>query len=356
MASQFDLEGSPQKVLIIQLRQLGDILLTTPCISMAKSIWPSAQIDFLCHRMGKLILAGHPDLSNLMTFDEKNSLQDQVKLLAQLRREGYDLVLDFMNNPRSAIAAFASGAPQRWGFESARRLFYTRTIPRGSTNEYIVDSKLKLFGSAAMNRPRPPLVLPWFSSDLPHWQGIAQVIPSWNAPAPRVILSPTHRREKRRWGFDRFAALADHLVRTRGCTVVWIWGPGEESIARHCAGLAKERTFVAPPTTFRQMAALIAHAEYFVSPSNGPSHVAVAVATPSYQLHGHTVLRAWCPMNQWHAGLDAPNRDLSQLSVEAVIAGIEAHWRQFPLPPRGQFEDWSEAVNARYLARASSAE
>ena len=86
-----------------------------------------------------------------------------------------------------------------------------------------------------------------------------------------------------------------------------MWGPGEEELIDKVMGLCKSLTFKAPPTSFREAAAIIANMDLFVGNSNGPSHVAVAVDVCSFQLHGHTDVTSWCPMSEKHRGIQAPD-------------------------------------------------
>src|SRR5690606_12975626 len=89
------------KILVIQLRQLGDILLTTPCLRALKQEFPKARITFLSHAMGRLILDDCPSLDEHFFYDDTWSKMRELRLARTLRARGFDLVFDFMNNPRS---------------------------------------------------------------------------------------------------------------------------------------------------------------------------------------------------------------------------------------------------------------
>src|SRR5689334_4672337 len=110
------------KYLIIQLRQLGDILLTTPIPKAIKSHAPQAHVTFLAHSMGNLILKDNPYIDEIVTYNESESVAEQIKKLLHLQKQKYHIVFDFMNNPRSAVMSVASGAKKRYGFSSIRSL------------------------------------------------------------------------------------------------------------------------------------------------------------------------------------------------------------------------------------------
>ena len=60
--------SSYKNILIVQLRQLGDILLTTPVVDALKEQYPEAKISFLSHPMGKLVLNGNPNIDELLFY------------------------------------------------------------------------------------------------------------------------------------------------------------------------------------------------------------------------------------------------------------------------------------------------
>lgn len=306
-----------KNILLIQLRQLGDILLTTPCIREIKREMPNAKITFLSHSMGKLILEGNPYVDEYFCYDNKTSFLEELKIMRTLRARNFDLVIDFMNNPRSALYTRFTGCLERVAFQSRRRMAYTATVPRAKESDYIVREKFKLLREAGFSPLSENLTLPWVEKHTAPFMNLLGHAPEFRDAPLRVVLSPTHRREHRQWPKAAYAELADRLVREWKAAVIWIWGPGEESFIDATMALCQEKTIKAPPTSFREMAALIANCDLMVANSNGPSHVAVATEICSLQLHGHTMASAWCPLNDRHRAIQT-GADMSQLSVATV--------------------------------------
>lgn len=318
-----------RRILLIQLRQLGDILLTTPCTQVIRHHEPDALISFLSHKMGRMVLEQNPYLDEIFYYDEKSGLRDSFNLIRQLRARHFDVVFDFMNNPRSALLSLASGSGQRIGFKSARQICYNMTVPKGNSADYLVREKFRLLAAAGIVADDERLILPWGEGELGPLRSLLVENPAFREASIRVILSPTHRRANRKWPAQRYVALADHLSVAWGATVLWIWGPGGEraevdALRQQC----QQQTYLAPATTFREMAALIANSDLFVGNSNGPSHVAVAADTCSLQLHGHTDARTWCPMNQKHRAVQSSefgrvDATLNAISLEDVVGRLE---------------------------------
>lgn len=308
-----------KKILLIQLRQLGDILLTTPCIREIKINDPDAHITFLSHPMGKHILNDNPYLDQLLLYNDKDPWYKELSFVKSLRKEKFDVVFDFMNNPRSAIYSLFSGSDTRVSFVSKRKFAYNKLVDREKVGDYLVREKFKLLREMGYEPKSERPILPWFEKDTTPLLDMVKENDSFAKAPIRVVLSPTHRRVMRRWPVENYAKLADFLVSKWGAEVVWIWGPSEKEFVSEVQSLCKEKTFMAPNTTFRELAAFIANCDLFVGNSNGPSHVAVAADTCSFQIHGPTQARSWCPSNEKHRAIQSKEIGFGQYeSLEKV--------------------------------------
>src|SRR5262249_38420303 len=104
--------ANPRKILIIQLKRAGDVLLTTPIAPLLKQHWPGAQIDFLVDRAFAPLLEHNPAIHTVQIYDKRHIL----KTWQRLREANYDLVFDFQSSPRSVMVIKASRAPEAAGY------------------------------------------------------------------------------------------------------------------------------------------------------------------------------------------------------------------------------------------------
>ena len=310
------------RILIIQLRQLGDILLTTPVVAAIKSAMPQAVVDFMTYPMGRLIVPGNPGVARHIVAPQTGAVET-LRFIRDLRKTKYDVVLDFMGTPRSAMIARLARAKRRIGFSTGRGGLYTDVVSRDGQPDYIVREKFRLLDPLGIKASDVRLCLPWFEGD----SGVARMFfhehPELAASRRRVMLSPTHRRAERKWPAEHWAHLARWLQHEQGASVLWAWGPGEsdeiDKLMRAAGGAGTK----IPQTSFKELAALIASCDLFIANSNGPSHIAVAVNTPSIQLHGPTSAVSWCPMTQHHRAIQKPRMDeISTGEVEDMIGSL----------------------------------
>jgi ADP-heptose:LPS heptosyltransferase len=309
------------KILIIQLRQLGDILLTTPVVRAIKDQMPEADVDFMTYPMGKLIIPGNPLVRNHIIAPQAGVMA-AMTFARKLRQEHYDVVFDFMATPRSAVMARLVPAYERIAFQTSRAPLFTQTIPRGRSEQYIVREKFQLLKPIGIASEDVRMTLPVDDRDFDVPRKFINSVPELSESKMRVILSPTHRRDERKWPLERWAQLAIWLERSRNAKVIWIWGPGEEEEIDSVIRLSQGVGVKSPKTTFRELAALIKESHLFIGNSNGPSHVAVAMDTPSIQLHGPTSAVSWCPMTERHRALQrSVMTDISVSDVQQIFAG-----------------------------------
>src|SRR5271156_4844157 len=151
-----------QRFLLVRLGSLGDVIHALPAASALRDAFPGARIEWLIEPQWRRLLEGNPDLTEIISL-EKKSAGGLIKTVHKLRAAHYTCAIDFQGLYKSALPAFASGAPRRIGFPStyAREgfasLFYTdRVIPRGA---HKVDHNLTLAAAAGArtSTPRFPL-------------------------------------------------------------------------------------------------------------------------------------------------------------------------------------------------------
>ena len=122
------------RVLLIRLRLIGDVVLSTPVIRALRRTYPDATLTYLVERDAAAVVAGNRDLNRLIVVERTRGARrvlDDVKLAWQLRRDRYDVVIDLHGGPRSSWLTLATGAPQRIGYDMpGRQWMYTRTVPR----------------------------------------------------------------------------------------------------------------------------------------------------------------------------------------------------------------------------------
>lgn len=277
------------KILIIQLRRIGDVLLTTPVIRALREKFPRARIDFLVEKPGAEILQGNPYLNNILVYNKK----EQVNWLRRVRGEHYDVILDFLRNPRTGWLTLLSGARYRIAFRNRwRDFFYNVRVKPDPVPKYVPAFKLDMLKSFGIENNNVVLDLAVSEKD---GARVRQWLSQEGIHDSDLLLgiSPTSRRQARRWRKTGFAEVADYLIQKHKAKVVFLYGPGEEGYVDDILQMCKETALKHPSLTVGELTALIKQLKLFVGNDNGPMHIAQAFAIPTVVIFGPTQSVNW---------------------------------------------------------------
>lgn len=297
-----------KKILVIQLRQIGDVLLTTPAVRALREQYPDSTIWYLTETGPSKILQGNPHIDRIVTRQRKASLADDLKLLWTLRQERFDLLIDFFSNGRSAWMSFVTGARHRVAVRHAGRAFWYTFTPNIQTGRgYAPEDKLALLRAIGIQGELTPPVLTIPDAAKNYIDAFFKArgldTPPAAAQSPIVTIDPTSRRQARRWLPERYAQLADELLERYQARCIFLWGPGEQEMIESLVKQAKRPHILACQTDLMQAAALIARSDLHIGNCSAPRHIAVAVGTPSLIVMGPTSAANWTYPSPQHKAM-----------------------------------------------------
>jgi len=229
---------------------------------------------------------------------DKGSLAAQSRLIAGLRRQRFDTVIDLTDGDRSAFLSWISGAPVRIGFNDEERWrghYYTQVVQSVSGVRHRIDrdlEALKPLGIQAVSKD-PQL---WLTPE--EENSADQLLDQLGVQRSQstVILQPGARYWFKAWPPERFAELADRLTSQYGCQVLIGGSDQDDDLAQQIRQMAKSRSIImAGRPTIKQFAAIAKKSALFVGSDSGAMHVATAVGTPVVALFGPSNPAEWGP-------------------------------------------------------------
>ncbi len=295
-ATALDL-GGVRRVLVIRRRALGDALVTLPAVLALRDALPAAGLDLVVDRSLAPLFTGIHGV-DLLPWDGATATWSWLRTL---RRRRYDLVVDYLSTPRTAVWTAFSGARLRVGYDLRWRSWaYNVRVPRRTGR-----GPLRQFAGESFADPLRALGLsptPWrarlpfaFADD-----DLAADYRTWRdatlaGDGPRVGLVLSATWPAKAWPLARAAELARSLHDT-GTSTLLLPGPGEETILAPLRETAPTLRW-APPTGLPELADLIGRLDAVVSTDSGPRHLAAAAGVPTVTLYGPTDPAGW---NQEH--------------------------------------------------------
>jgi|SRR5579884_1927197 len=297
-----------RKILVIKLRYIGDVLLSTPVIANLRRHFPEAQIIMVVNKGTDEVLRYNPHLNEVLPLDRSRikgwgmgRVLDSLSLIKRIRRERFDLVVDLTDGDRGAIMGFLSGAPIRIGYNAEGRIrgrLYTTIVRPSQPRLHNVEYQLEAIRTLGLPVVTKRLDLRWGESErrfAEEW-----LIEKGWAERSFATVHPGARWWFKQWPLDRFATLAERLWEQHRLETLFLGGEKERGDLLEIRRHGRRPFHSAEGITLLQLAALIEKSRLFIGNDNGPMHIAAAVGTPAVALFGSSDPKIWGPWGEGH--------------------------------------------------------
>jgi ADP-heptose:LPS heptosyltransferase len=282
--------NTPENILIIRLKSIGDVLFTLPAVHAVRENFPDARLCFLVSKENALLLRGFPEVDGVIPLDRavyfsknlKAMCRSTFELLRRLRAPGFSRVIDFQGYGETELLSWWSGAPERWGcvYHPPRGWTYTCGVRRNG-HIHPVDGNLSLLQQCGLRigEIRNEFILP---GDALGEAGQFIAANHLDAAGPTLFIQPFTSSSLKNWPLENFLALAEHW-RARGTQVIFGGGPAERAALEpaRAAGFP-----VAAGTPLLVTAGLMKLSTLIVGADTGLLHVAVAMGRRVMMLMG----------------------------------------------------------------------
>lgn len=286
--------SAPRKILLMKWVGFGNIILASPAIAALRARFPDAEITFVTLGANKGLLERYPMVDRVYYFNVasmRHVARETWRLFRFLRRERFDLLVDLEQFSRySAIMAGLSGARERVGFDTPRQHragVYTHPVPYRDGEhmaEVFCDLARALGAEPSADALIPASLTP---DDLKHAE--AFLAEEGLLDRPFLVIHPGtgDNAPQRRWPAERYAELADRVIRESGMAVVFSGSPREKELVDS----VRERMTAPAASTAGRLglagfAALLQQASMIVCSDTGPVHLAAALRVPAVAFYG----------------------------------------------------------------------
>lgn len=283
---------SKQRILVIKLSALGDVILIIPSLRAIRRKYPTAWISVLVGSKSRNIIRNCPYVDDVIVYDQtkKNRLDALLKMSKILAKEDFDTVIDLQNNRASHFLSYFSGARVRAGHDNHKWSFFLNKKAKDIelslaplehqfqvlklAGVEILDKKLELW----TQKEEEESVQNFFQSE---WVAPSQVLVGINPGSS--LRWPT-----KQWPIENFARLCDELAK-RNIRVVITGSKEDEETTSALIALTKNKPINAVgKTTITELVALIKRCQVFISSDSAPMHIASSLAVPLLAIFGPT--------------------------------------------------------------------
>jgi heptosyltransferase I len=328
----------PNKITILRLSAIGDVLMLLPAVRLLKRHYPDTQIDWLIDRPIASLLAEVSEV-NMVPVDKPKSLRAYWQFKQQWRHQNIGQLISFQTSFVSNMVMMLLPAEHKTGFSfpysREGHHFFTDTahnLPEHLHQVEIFFELAKKFAGIEedLKIAAEDLSLPVSASDTAWTSQKLRENSQW------IAINPRASTQEKTWPIERYIKLINDLHKHYpDKSIVLTGGPNakevefgtqiEQGIEATCLNLIGK-------TTLTQLAAVLKQAKLVISPDTGPLHLANAVATPVVGLYAVTRPEYIGPYYQLHNCLNAysqaaekyMHKPAHQLAWQKKIPSLEA--------------------------------
>ena len=326
-----------KKILVVRNDNIGDVICTTPALDALRRAFPRAHIAALVCTLAQEAIEGHRALDAVYAYPKAKhkqhgaweSLRRLGSVLAQVRRERFDLVraarascaarlggLAHASRGRWRLGPRAQGKRARWGF------YYNLPTDPPPPGVHEVLRCFHLLQYIQVDSPKKRLYLKVPAQARAKAEAFLEEHGLGGRRGPVVVnITRWAYRPDRAWPEEKYRRLVSALAQGPGGVAV-THAPADRDWA--AARLVGPDPYPAVfwSACLMEVAALVARARVFVTAEGGPMHLAAAVGAPLAVLWGRTPREVWSP---WGArcvilGGGAP---VSGIGVDQVLDAVE---------------------------------
>ena len=298
-----DLLPNIDKILVIRVDGIGDLLNSTPAIALLRENYPSAEITVLVRPLNAPLLISNPDVDRILVFErdgKHQGLKAHLQFYRELRSERFQLVVAMQTAMWPHLVAFLSGAPYRLGryqkrFRSTLTHAWRGRYPKGETHE--VDRNLELVRLICEGEGKRELIFHLLPDEITAAKtkltsrGIGD-------DAFLIGIHPGGSSFDKRWPEKQYTEIADKLARHYNATILLLRGPEEAELTRNIQEAMQSHAIPYAPATIRELGALLACCDLVICNDSGPMHLAAALDVPTVAIFGPTDHVAWQPLSE----------------------------------------------------------
>ena len=290
----------PEKILIIRFSSLGDILLSTPLISLLKKQFPETQIDFLVKSEYAELVKHHQALNRVIEFDASAGFAGLRRLKKQLLQQHYRVVIDIHRNLRSrylttGVSLFSGQRVRVLGVKKnqLKRFLLVKlkiNLYRGRGKRILPVWEKYIRAAAplgiALENPGIRIFLPPAAEKKA--EDYLNTLPPGNW---KIAVAPGAKHFTKRWLPEYFAELIRRLHEEYALSCILVGGEDDREVVGKILSVLPPGVAVSAAGQFSltETAALLKNMDLVISNDSGLMHLAAAFQKPTVAIFGSTV-------------------------------------------------------------------
>jgi heptosyltransferase II len=322
------------KILVIQQKMIGDVLVSSLICAHLKNRYPEAKIHYAVHEHTKAVVENHPSIDRLILKPKDQSIVAFAAYLNTLRRERYDLVVDAYGKLESNLMVLFSGSKHRVSYHKwYTQWIYSKTVKRSSVVYSIagnaIEDRLRLIFEEQEIQEQTLTPQIHVTERDQKWAQDYLADQDLDRNKPLVMVSVLGSAENKSLPAQQMAQILDHIAQHTQATLLLNYIPNQrplvDAILAHTQAVTQSR--IKPEiygNNLNQFLALLAECSVLIGNEGGAVNMAKALGRPTF-----TIFSPWINKRAWNAFVDDQNHCAVHLKdfrpeLYASGAGLQA--------------------------------
>ncbi|MFA5803632.1 MAG: glycosyltransferase family 9 protein [Melioribacteraceae bacterium] len=315
--------SSIKKILIVRLGKIGDLVVTSFVFEVLKEKYPHLEIHLLTLSSNKEVLKYNPRLAKVI-YTKKN-LSLYLKLNA-LRKESYNMILDFNDNPSTTSALifkFVSAQIKAgYDFSKYERYINFKVTPIKKENSHIIERMNNFLFQLGIEADEK-LVKPFFYLGSEELGEVENELSSVGKSKHLIAVNLSAGAKIRYWEIEKWNQLL-HLINDSYKNYFFLLLSTEKDRMQQrllASSLGIENCIEGKLASIQHFAAYIKSADMLITPDTSAVHIASAFGIPTLALYPNPEWNyvSWQPYRISHRSIKSSTENVNDISVQEVF-------------------------------------
>jgi len=291
------------RILMIKLGAVGDLILSIPSLRMIKNKFPDAHLSLLVDRKLAALISSAPYLDGVILVDRDRFSKPQylLKIAKRIREEHFDISVDLQNTKWTFLLAFLAGIPQRFGFSRGKFGFLLNRPDKAfAVNDTPIRHQFRIVSKLGIQKLDETLELWPKPENLKKAEKAIQALDfKEGTKLIGFVVGSSPTWQTKRWPIENFCELAKRFSKSFDCRI-FLLGSGEEAFLGSSFQHFDSQKVInlLGKTSLEDLVALFSKLDLVITGDTAPLHIAAAFKTKIIALFGPTDPKRHMPPTQ----------------------------------------------------------
>lgn len=291
-----------KKILVIQNKRIGDVLISSVIANNIKKVFPDSEVTYFVYEYTAGVLENNPNIDRIIAVKEKElkSYSKLIQTISKIKKEAYDIIFDPYSKLQSRLICLFSGAEFRIGLKRAHKdlkfPFYTHPISflehRSKNCGKAIEDRINMIASVfELKQPEytPKIFLTKEEQNYSRIDSLQK---------PVIMLGILGSTPQKSMPYEYMVEIIDYITENYHGTILFNYAPNQKEEALKVYEMCQNKDQInldIYEDSIRGFIKLMNKCDLLVSNEGGSVHITKALDKPTFTIYSPYVNKEhWC--------------------------------------------------------------